>query len=130
MPLNKKRNMKSQPAPQATAPAVVVGTVTAAPAEVTGVEQLTDIFILLDHISGRIQDYLDSGGKNANNVMGILMSEGFSLVPKINAALKDADKIKSEVADLSFTEFQTLIRTYIERPAYDATKAILGKLLV
>ncbi|NCX94450.1 MAG: hypothetical protein EBX40_07220, partial [Gammaproteobacteria bacterium] len=121
-----KSSLKTQaPSQPVTAPSVAPQAVV----EATGVEQLTDIFILLDHISGRIQDYLDSGGKNANNVMGILMSEGFSLVPKINAALKDADKIKQEVADLSFSEFQTLIRTYVERPAYDATKAILVKLI-
>ena len=114
------------PAPQASAPAQVP-----APAQApsTGIEQLTDILVLLDHIKGRVQDYIDGGGRNANNVMGIMMTEGFALAPKLNAAIKDADKIKDEVMDLTFEEFQVLVRTYIERPAFDVTKAVLGKLL-
>lgn len=135
MPINRKSRMKAsakpappaQPASSTIAPAPQASPSTQAPS--TGIEQLTDILILLDHIKGRVQDYIDGGGRNANNVMGIMMTEGFALAPKLNAAIKDADKIKDEVMDLTFEEFQVLVRTYVERPAFDITKAVLGKLL-
>ena len=98
--------------------------------ESRGIEQLTDVLELFQHVEDSLERYLKSSeAPSSKQIMSLVMTEVMLAAPKIRDAIQGADLIRAEVLDLSFQEFQTLNRTYAEPILFAILQGATKKLL-